>query len=144
MKKWMSSLAVALMVGAVATACSSTSEDNSKTTVTEETSVKQTIQVTVDKHYEDGVDLKATLQDAKTAKGKWVVKYCGLEHTSDSTSTSVVAGFGYSECDVVPDGQEYDHTVYASFTGEVDGKQTKVDKVYPLTKEEIDKVPLER
>ncbi|WP_028778058.1 DUF4309 domain-containing protein [Shimazuella kribbensis] len=98
------------------------------------------IEVTIDKHYEDGFDLKVQLSHADSAKGTWTVKYCGLEDIQKDKGNTIITGFGYSDC---TEDANYED-VYINFTGEANGKKITVDKVYVLTEEELDKVPLER
>lgn len=142
MKKWFGNTITALLVGVLLTGC--TVQFGFPNVEGESTEKKApAIEIKIAKHYEDGVDLKVSLQNIKTAKGNWKVKYCGLEEVRDNAGSSVLVGFGYSDCPI-DDNPKPDYSVYASFTGVIDGKQTTIDKLYELTPAELDKVPVEK
>ncbi len=104
------------------------------------------IQVGVYKHYEDGFDLKAELQNATSANGTWTFKQCGKEYVQKDKGISTIASSGYFACEI-PAGKENDKSydnIYVNFSGTVNGQETEVDKIYQLSKEELDKIPLER
>lgn len=118
--------------------------DNKEKINTEGNSNPNPIRVSIYKHFEDGVELKLQLLNAKSTKGTWTIRKCGEEDVQENKGAEVI--YGVMECEI-PIGHENDKsydTIYINFTGTVNGNRIISDKVYVLDYDEIDKVPLER
>lgn len=102
------------------------------------------IQVTIYKRYEDGVELKFQLLNAKNVKGTWTIQECGQEEVQTNKGAMII--YGVKEC-TIPEGHENDksyYTIYIKFTGTVNGEKVTSDKLHVLDYDKIEKFPLER
>jgi hypothetical protein len=142
MFKWVGRGLIALMAAIVMTSCTiDIGFPNAKGKSGEQEQENKTsqIEVKVEKEYEDGFDVKVSLQNIKEAHGKWKIKYCGEELIRNNAVSSVTVGFSYGEC-LSTAGEV---TIYAKFSGVIDGKQVTVDTVQQLTQADFDKATQE-
>ncbi|WP_028778059.1 hypothetical protein [Shimazuella kribbensis] len=129
--------AIILLIG-MTTGCTSNG------TSSENTSGQQ-IQAKIDKKYEDGIDFKVQLSNVKTAKGTWTVKYYDKVQVLKDKGASTIVGYGFGDLGGTDKpNKENDIDLNVNFTGIADGKKVTVDKVYVVTKEEFNKMKVER